>query len=326
MGVYISGIGHYVPKDSCSNDELIQRFNLDSSDEWIYSHTGIKNRHISSEEEATSDLALLASQKALKEANISPSEIDIIIVATTTSDYIGFPSTACVLQAALGIEDCTAFDISVACTGFVYALEVANKMVANTNKKALVVGAETLTKIVDWSDRSTCILFGDGAGAVVLENDEERDSNIIDSILKADGTGASKLLIPSGGSRSPLKFDGNDKNKIEMDGRAVYNFAVQANQIIINQLLEKNNLSLDEIKYIVPHQANYRIIKSVADRENIPLEKFYINIDKYANTSAGTIPIALSEMYEEKLINQNDLIITVGFGSGLTYGGNLIQW
>lgn len=326
MGIGIKALGVYVPENRVSNDDLAKI--IDTSDEWITTHTGIKNRYLGSPEQATSDLALKACEAALEKAEVTPDQINLIIAATASGDYPGFPATACILQERLRAKAAGAMDLGAGCSGFIYALEVARSMVAaGTYSKILIVGAEMLSRIVDWSDRDTCVLFGDGAGAAVVQ-EMPGDSGIIRSILRSDGRGAEYLKRTAGGSRFPYK-PGTTEAKdfcISMDGRKVYNFAVGANCDLIELFLKTPGIDIDMIKYIVPHQANIRIIQAAAKRLKLPEEKFYVNIEEYANTSAASIPLALAEMEAKGLLNRGDLILTIGFGAGLTYGGNLIKW
>lgn len=326
MGIGIKSLGVYVPEKRVSNEELAEK--IDTSDEWIVSHTGIKNRHIASEEQTTSDLAVFAAEKALAEAGLDPEQLDLIIVASASGDFPGFPGTASIVQDRLRAKKAGAFDLSAGCTGFVYALETARGMIAGGScETALIIGAETLSRITDWTDRDTCVLFGDGAGAAVVSK-LPGESGVIKSILRSDGRGSEYLKRNSGGSRNPYK-PGETEAKdfcISMDGRKVYNFAVGANYEIVEAFTALPGFSIENIKYIVPHQANIRIIQAAAKRLKLPEDKFYVNIEEYANTSAASIPIALGEMVNKGLLNRGDLIITVGFGAGLTYGGNLIRW
>jgi 3-oxoacyl-[acyl-carrier-protein] synthase-3 len=325
---FIKAISFKVPEKRVSNDELAET--VDTSDEWIYSHTGIKYRHIAEEHTAASDLALQPCLDVIEQAHIDPKEIDLIIVATITQDYVGFPSTACVLQDKLGAVNAGAMDLAAACTGYIYSLEIAKALIkTGSAKNILLVSSEILTKITDWTDRNTCVLFGDGAGASLVGlNEENTESDILFSILGAEGNGAPYLIRMAGGSRYPIRPN-SETNKdayIKMDGQKVYHFAVRVLCKTIKRILEKFNLSIQDIAYIVPHQANIRIIEAAATRLKIPIEKFYVNIQEYANTSGATIPIALGEMVEKGLLHRGDYIITVGFGGGLTYGGNLICW
>ena len=326
MGARIEGIGAYTPSRRVSNDELAEF--LDTSDEWIRSHTGIGYRHIARDDEAASDLGAQAAKVALDRSGTDPESIDMVLVATASSDYVGFPSTACIVQDMIGAKNAAAMDIGVGCTGFVYGLETAKGFIASgAARRVLLIGSEVLTRIVDWTDRSTCVLFGDGAGAAVI-SPSSNGRGILDSVLKADGSGASYLAREVGGTRSPFK-PGHTAERdllIKMEGQPVYNFAVPAIIEVIRQILDRNGLTIDDITYIVPHQANQRIIEAAAKRSRIPYEKFYLNIEEYANTSAATIPIALNELYEHDKLSSGDLLITVGFGAGLTFGGNLLKW
>ncbi len=326
MGARIEGIGAYTPSRRMSNDELAEF--LDTSDEWIRSHTGIGYRHVASDDEAASDLGAQAAKVALDRSGTDPESIDMVLVATASSDYVGFPSTACIVQNMIGAKNAAAMDIGVGCTGFVYGLETAKGFIASgAADRVLLIGSEVLTRIVDWTDRSTCVLFGDGAGAAVI-SPSSNGRGILDSVLKADGSGASYLAREVGGTRAPFKLGHSAERDllIKMEGQSVYNFAVPAIIEVIQQILDRNRLTIDDIAYIVPHQANRRIIEAAAKRARIPTEKFYLNIEEYANTSAATIPIALNELYERDKVADGDLLITVGFGAGLTFGGNLLKW
>jgi 3-oxoacyl-[acyl-carrier-protein] synthase-3 len=337
MNAYIKGIGSYVPAKKVSNDDLAKI--VDTSDEWIYSHTGIKNRHIAEKHEATSDLAFAAAENALKDAGETADKIDMILVATATPDNLGFPSVACLIQDRLGAKKAAALDISAACTGFLYGLDVARAFIeADIYKTILVAGAETLSKIINWKDRNTCVLFGDGAGAVIMTADDKsrnqggsaalQNRGIIASHLGADGSGGNYLYRPAGGTRIPFVPGETSPDDMftQMDGRKVYYFAVDVLGATIEILLQKASLRLTDIDFIVPHQANIRIIEACAKRLSIPKEKFYINIDEFANTSAASIPIALADMRRKGILKPGHLIMTVAFGGGLTYGGNLIRW
>jgi 3-oxoacyl-[acyl-carrier-protein] synthase-3 len=328
MNAVIRSTGTYVPVRRMSNDELPKH--LDTSDEWIVSHTGIRNRHLAADDQATSDLALEAAQKALNRARMVPEEIDIILVATATPDHVGFPATACIVQNKLRALNAAAMDIAAGCTGFIYGLETARGFVASGfANNVLLIGAEIMTRHIDWQDRNTCVLFGDGAGAVVVSADNGPEpTGILETHIRAEGSGANLLDRKAGGSRFPFQtgVTAQADTYLAMDGRAVYYFAVRVIVDTIQTLLEKANLTVDQLKYIVPHQANVRIIEAAAKRSKIPIEKFYINIQEFANTSAATIPIALAEMQGKHLLDPGDLVLTVGFGAGLTYGGNLLRW
>jgi 3-oxoacyl-[acyl-carrier-protein] synthase-3 len=327
MKAYIKSISSYAPEKRISNEELAR--NLDTSDEWIVSHTGIHYRHIASKDQATSDLGIITATGALEEAGVSADEIDMIILGTASPDHPGFPSTACIIQDKIGAHNSGAMDLLAACTSFVYGLETARVYIeTGTFENILVIGSETMSTITNWNDRD-CVLFGDGAGAaVVAPNTEGTSSGIVNSSLRAEGSGAEHLKREVGGSRSTFKIGITSEEELflKMNGRKVYTFAVRVIVNTILYLLEKNNLSFDDITYIVPHQANIRIIEAAAKRMGISMDKFYINIDEYANTSAASIPLALKEMERKGLLNRGDKIITVGFGGGLTYGGNYIVW
>ena len=314
--------GMYVPERIMENHELSGL--VDTSDEWIYSHTGIRRRRIAADHQATSDLAVLAGEQALIRAGLPAETLDLVLVATSTPDYLGFPSTASLVQHGLGASKAGAFDISAACTGFVYALETARAfIVAGTARHVLVIGAETFSRIVNWKDRNTCILFGDGAGAVLLGHSD--DAGFYPSYLRSEGEGGSSLLRPTGGTRVP-KSTGPDSSFVAMDGRAVYAFAIRVIKDSILEVLARNGRRLDEVKWIVPHQANVRIVDSAAKRLELPLDRFYLNMEDYANTSGATIPLALAEMDAKGLLSRGDLVLTVGFGAGLSYGANLFTW
>jgi 3-oxoacyl-[acyl-carrier-protein] synthase-3 len=328
MTAEISAVGAYVPEKRVSNDELAKT--IDTSDEWIRSHTGIGNRHISADDEASSDLGVKASRLALERAGMEPAELDMIICSTASPDYPGFPATASIIEDKLGAENAGAFDILAGCTGFVYGLELARSLIsAGAYRNILVVAAEELTKITNWEDRRTCVLFGDGAGAVVVQaNPQGGDRGILNSVLRSKGSGAQALIRPAGGTANPYKpgVTPPEDMLIQMDGRAVYNFAVKANTEILEKLVTDAGHTLDDVSYVVPHQANSRIIEAAAKRLGVPFEKFYVNIEEYANTSTASIPIALNEMHEKGMLKKGDLILTVGFGAGLTSGGTLIRW
>jgi len=315
-----------------SNEELTQI--VDTSDEWIFSHTGIKYRHIADDNQAASDLAVEASRRALVGAGIDAPQIDLILLATSTPDFPGLPSTASVVQDKLGCMQAGAMDVVAACTGFIYALATARAFIrSDSAKNVLVIGSEIYSKIVNWEDRNSCVLFGDGAGAVVVSRDENAvpasgGSGMIDSYLRSQGSGAESLYRCAGGTRNPYD-PGHTARKdlfLSMDGRKVYVFAVQVLIDTIQLLLDRNGLTMDDVDWVVPHQANVRIIDAACKRAGWPLEKFFMNIEEFANTSAASIPIALDEMQQKGLLKRGHLLLLVGFGSGLTYGGNLLRW
>lgn len=327
MKAYIQSISSYVPEKRISNHELSQ--NLDTSHEWIVSHTGIHYRHIASEDEAASDLAIPAANKAMEKAGLTADDIDMIIVGSASPDHPGFPSTACIVQDKIGAHRAGAMDLLAACTSFVYGLEIARSLIeAGGAEHILVIGAEALSAVTNWQDRD-CVLFGDGAGAAVVgPNTSGTESRIVYSSLRSEGSGADHLKRQAGGSRTPFNSNSIQKEDLylSMNGRQVYTFAVRVIVNTIQHLLAHNNLSIDDISYIVPHQANIRIIEAAAKRMGISIDKFYLNIAEYANTSAASVPIALEEMEEKGLLHRGDKLITVGFGGGLTYGGNYLIW
>ena len=333
-----------MPPNKVSNDDLAKK--IDTNDEWIRSHTGIRYRYLADETIAASDLAIEAAKNALamaggyrgadaaqrdKTAAETAKTLDFVIVATISSDHVGIPSTACLVQDKIGAFNAFAFDISAACTGFVYALETAAGLlcVRSERKRALVIGTEVLSKITDWEDRGSCVLFGDGSGAAVLEKTgKQGNAGLVHSLLYADGSGSESLYLPRGGTRNPFK-KGEIIEKgicVSMNGQEVYNFAVKAMTSTIESLMKSQNAGIDDISRIVPHQANARIVQAASKRLEIPLEKFYLNIEEYANTSSASIPIALDEMNRSGFLKKGDLILTVGFGGGLTFGGNVIYW
>ena len=321
-GIRLIGFGHYCPDNIVTNKDIESM--VDTSDEWIVKRTGIKERRIS-KDEGTVDLAYKASE-ALKNSNLTKDDIDLIVVGTLSPDSL-VPSTACRLQGLLGCKNIAAFDLSAACSGFVYSLIVASSLLKSTGKKrALVVGAEVLSRFTDWKDRSTCILFGDGAGAVIIESSEEKDG-LISFCFSADGSSGDSLLAGELGFNTPFMEEETIENRyIRMEGSDVFRFAVSIIPKIVNELLEKSGESLENIKYIVPHQANSRIIDEAARRLKINKDKFFVNVDRYGNTSSASIPIALSEMNQRGLINKGDNIILAAFGGGLTWAGALIKF
>lgn len=322
----ISGHGSYIPDKILTNDDLSKM--VDTSDEWITSRTGIKKRHITSDKESTAFLAAEAAKKALKRANLDPKDLDLIIVATITPEMV-FPSTATFVQLAIKAENSWCFDLAAACSGFVYGLSIAQQFIENGRyKNALVIGAETLTKITDWTDRASCILFGDGAGAVVLERSQNGSRGILYSTLHSDGNNWEALNCQAYGSRYPSSKELDDPKKIYMQikGREVYQQAIRRIVETVNHCLDRCGLTLDDIKMVISHQMNARIIESAVKRLNIPDEKVFININEYGNTSAASVPIAFDECAREGKIKKGDLIIMVAFGAGLTWGANIIEF
>ncbi|MFP4151558.1 MAG: beta-ketoacyl-ACP synthase III [Alkalispirochaeta sp.] len=329
MDAIISTFASYVPDRVVTNDDLAAT--IDTSDEWIRSHTGIRERRIAAPDQAASDLGIAAAQRAFETRGISPEAVDMVIVASSTTDYPNFPSTASIIQDRLGCVNAGAFDISAGCTGFVYGLELARSLVdAGSSRTVLLIGAETLTKLTNWDDRNTCVLFGDGAGAAILEegDDPTRGTRVLRSWLRSKGSGDTALIRWVGGSRTPYDPERHTPAdmQIYMDGRAVYLFAVDAVVRTIQTLCEQQGIEPSDLDWIVPHQANLRIIEAAAKRLKLPTELFYTNLDRYANTSAASIPLAITEMAEKGLLQPGQLVLTVGFGAGLSYGGNIIRW
>jgi 3-oxoacyl-[acyl-carrier-protein] synthase III len=325
--VQIIGTGHYVPENIVTNDDLTKI--IDTSDEWISTRTGIKERRIS-EGENTSDLATKAALKAIEDAKISPEDIDFIVLGTYTPDAF-IPNTACIVQANIGAVNATCFDISAACTGFIYALDIATQFIKTGRAKCvLVIGAETQSKVVNWEDRGTCVLFADGAGAaVVTPGDKE---GILACYSGSDGTKGWTLTVDGVPVRNPF-VKGNpgpmydlSNSTIKMDGKEMFKFAVGIMIKSVDELLKISGLNIEDIKYVIPHQANYRIIESTAKRLGVDIGKFFINIDKYGNTSAASVAIALDELCRSGKLEEGDKVLMVGFGGGLTYGGVIIQW
>ncbi|SDW28555.1 beta-ketoacyl-ACP synthase III [Paenibacillus sp. CF384] len=323
--VGIIGTGKYVPERILTNKDLEQM--VETNDEWIVTRTGMRERRIAAPDQATSDLALHASKKALEAAGISAEELDLIIVATITPDMF-FPSTACLLQEKLGAKKAAAFDLSAACSGFIYGLATASNMIATgMYKHVLVVGAECLSRITDYTDRNTCILFGDGAGAVVLgQVAEGRGFRSFE--LGADGAGGELLKVCAGGSRTPSSPESieNKQHYIYMAGNEVYKFAVRIMGNAAEEALRKAGLDKSKIDLLIPHQANIRIIQSALNRLDLSEEKCMINLDKYGNVSAASIPIALAEAVEQNRVKEGDHLVLVGFGGGLTWGASVLVW
>ena len=329
MSAIIRSVASYIPERRMTNDELATM--VDTSDEWIFSHTGIRSRHIAADNEAASDMAREAALVAVERSGVTPNDIDLVLIATSTPDYTGLPSTACIVQDMIGADHAGAMDITAACTGFVYGLQTARAYVdSGSARNVLVIGSEVYSRLVNWKDRASCVLFGDGAGACVVSASTEGEERrgILDSFLRSKGAGARSLLRPAGGSRTPFVpgTTPDEDRYLYMDGRRVYVFAVNAIIEVIEALLSKNGLKFEDLDYVVPHQANVRIIEAACKRSGWDLSRFYMNIGEYANTSAASIPIALDEMAQKGLLKPGMTIATVGFGSGLAYGGNLIRW
>lgn len=321
----IVGVGTYVPDRVLTNAQLEQM--VDTNDEWICSRSGIRERRIASPEQATSDLAAVAAQRALADAGITAEEVDLIIVATNTPDMF-FPATACLVQDRIGAKNAGAFDLAAGCTGFIYALTVGSQFIATGScRTVLVIGAETLSRILNWEDRNTCVLFGDGAGAVVLKAAPE-GSGILSFKLWSDGAGGPHLLIPAGGSRRPATRETVDGklHSVQMNGREVFKFAVRIMGEAAEEVLAAAGLEKSDLDFFIPHQANIRIIESAAKRLGLPMEKVLVNVDRYGNTSTASIPLALEEAVHGGKIKRGDHIVMVGFGAGLTWGAVVMKW
>jgi 3-oxoacyl-[acyl-carrier-protein] synthase-3 len=321
----ITGVGSYVPGRVLTNFELEKM--VETSDEWITTRTGIKERRIAAKDEFTSDLAARAAMRAIQKAGISPGEIDLIIVATITSD-MPFPSTACLVQQKLGARRAAAFDLEAACSGFIYALEIAQQFImSRTYDTVLVIGAEKLSSIVDWRDRNTCVLFGDGAGAAVLQN-RPNAHGLLTAVMGADGDKAELLFMPGGGSRCPASAESvaSRLHYLRMEGKETFKNAVQAMHTAATEALSRCEIDISKIKLIIPHQANRRIIDAVGDRLGAKPEQLFVNVHKYGNTSAASVAIALDEAVDSGRVHRGDLILLVVFGAGLTWGAAVIEW
>jgi 3-oxoacyl-[acyl-carrier-protein] synthase-3 len=321
----IVGVGHYLPENIVTNFDLEER--MDTTNEWIRQRTGILQRHVADEGVGTSDLATEASKRALDAAGIPATDLDFVICCTMTSDY-HFPSSACLVEHNIGAKNAGAVDINAACSGFIYGLEMADAFIrAGVHQKILVIGAEVVTSCIDWGKRDTAILFGDGAGAVVVCADES-DQGIISTYTNADGEVYEMLYIPAGGSKQSITPENvhDVERGIVMDGRALYKRAIAAFGDATDETLKRADMSADDLDLFVPHQANKRIIDAAAERIGLPEEKIFLNVDKVANTSAASIPIALSHAIEQDKLHANDTVLLAGFGAGLTWGGAVVRW
>ena len=325
VGAAIIGIGSYLPEKVLSNTDF-EKF-LDTSDEWITTRTGIKQRRVAADTESTMDLATNAARKAIEDARIDPNLIELIVVSTFTPD-MPLPSTACFVQQKLGLKNCAAFDIAAACSGFIYGLTTGSQFIRSGQyKNVLVIGAESITRVTDYKDRGSCILFGDGAGAVVLSATTEPGRGVRYTKLAADGDGWNLLYIPGGGSKTPASAQTveNRDHYIKLNGREVYKFAVHKMQMLIEDAMEQCKLTVEDIAMVVPHQVNQRIIDSACSHCGFPVEKVFINIDRTGNTSAASIPIALDEAKRTGKIKAGDTILMVAFGAGLTWGSAVVK-
>ncbi len=321
----ITGVGSYVPEKILTNADLEKM--VDTSDEWITTRTGIKERHMAAKDEFTSDMAAKAAQRAMKMAGVTASEIDLIIVATITPD-MPFPATACFVQQKIGAKRAAAFDLEAACSGFIYGLEIGQQFImSRTYDTVLVIGAEKLSAITDWKDRNTCVLFGDGAGAAVLQN-RENSHGLLTAVMGADGGKANLLFMPAGGSRCPASRDSVDARQhfLHMSGKETFKNAVQAMCSAAQEVLRRCEVDITRIKCVIPHQANRRIIDAVGERLGATPEQMFINVNRYGNTSAASVAIALDEAVASGKIQRGDLLLLVVFGAGLTWGAAVIEW
>ncbi len=324
MAVYsrIAGTGSYLPEKVLTNADLEKM--VETNDEWIVSRSGIRQRHVAAEGETTSDLAFHAATRALEAAGLDAADIQLIVLGTTTPDVI-FPSTACLLQDRLGANGCAAFDVNAACSGFIYALSVADQFIRNgTVKNALVVGAETLTRMVDWTDRGTCVLFGDAAGAVVLKADET--AGILSTHLHADGSKKHLLYNPVGVSKGFKPDEPNVGVKVMMAGSDVFKYAVKALDSVVDETLAANGLDKSDLDWLIPHQANLRIIEATAKRLQMPMDRVVVTVDRTGNTSAGSVPLALDEAVRSGRVQRGQLLLLEAFGGGFTWGSALIRY
>jgi len=322
---HVTGWGMAVPERILTNEDLAKI--VDTNDEWIVSRTGISRRHIAEANETTATLATRAAAQALARTRLVPGDLDLVIVSTSSPEHI-FPATACLVQDALGAVRAGAFDLSAACTGFIFALNMAAQAIrTGAIRNALVIGAETLSRLINWEDRTTCVLFGDGAGAFVLEA-SDRPGGVLSCVMRSDGSGASLLAVPAGGSRIPTTIETVERklHTIQMNGREVFRFATRVMASATREVAASAGLRLEDIDLIIPHQANLRIIESAARGLRLPMDKFMINIADYGNTSTASIPIAACEAVAEGRIRPGDHLIMVGFGAGLTWGSLALQW
>jgi 3-oxoacyl-[acyl-carrier-protein] synthase-3 len=321
----VLGVAYSVPQNILTNKDLEKM--VDTSDEWITERTGIKERRIAGSGEATSDMSIDAGVKALHRAGLKAQDIDLVIVCTLSPDTL-FPSTACIVQDKIGAVNAGAFDLSAGCSGFVYGISVACQMVgAGAYKKILVIGAETLSRFLNWKDRNTCVIFADGAGAAVV-GEVPDGYGYINSVLGSDGSGGKFITMPAGGTRMPATAEtvANNLHSIHMDGSEVFKFASRIVPKVALDVLKDTGVAVGDIDIVIPHQANVRIIKSAAKRLGLPVEKFYVNIERYGNTSAASVGIALAEAWENGRLRKGDDVLLIGFGSGLTWAGCIIKW
>lgn len=322
---HITGWGVSVPEPILTNDDIAKM--VDTNDEWIRDRTGIRERHIAREDQFTSTLAIEAAIKALQVANLAPTELDLIIVTSSSPEYI-FPATACLVQDQIGATKAGAFDLLAACSGFIYAVNMAAQSIRSGSiKNALVIGSETLSRFVNWKDRNTCILFGDGAGAFVLQASDQ-PGGVLSAVMHSDGSGADSLTLLGGGARHPATeltvHEG--KHFVQMDGKAVFRFATRVMGAATKEALELAGLTTADVDWVIPHQANFRIIETAAKYLKMPMDKFVVNVDRYGNTSTASIPIATVEAIEKGQLKSGNKVVFVGFGAGLTWGALAAEW
>ena len=325
VSVGIIGLGAYVPPNEMSNEDWMEY--VDTSDEWITTKTGMKKRRIANSDMCTSDLAVEACKQALEDANLKPEDIDLLILATSSPD-VPLSSTAGIIQDKLGCVECAAFDINAVCAGWVHALDIGSRFAGTSGyQNVLVVGSEIYSRILNWKDRATCVLFGDGAGAVVL-SEVENDKGILGSWLMSDGSGSSVIEIPAGGVRTPFNSEDFEEGKqyFHMDGRAVWDFAIEAFPQAVRNALSKVGKDISDVDLIIPHQANINIIKAGMENLNLGMDKTFTNLHKYGNTAGASVPIAMREAMDEGLIKEGTLVVTAAFGGGLAWGANVIQF
>jgi len=322
---HIVGWGKYVPSKVLTNDDLSRMVN--TSDEWIVTRTGIRERHVAGSKDTTASMGLAAAKEALEKAGIRPHEVDLIIVATATPEY-AFPATACLVQDALGAVNAGSFDLSAGCTGFMYAMAMgAQAIQSGANDVVLIIGSETLSRILDWNDRATCVLFGDGAGALVMRAGTS-PGGVLSTMVRSDGSGGDLLIVPGGGSKHPASHQTLEQGLhfVKMNGREVFRFAARIMDKSAREVVAKAGVSMDEVELIIPHQANLRIIQAAARSLKLPEERFFINLQHYGNTSSASIPIAICEAVEQGKLKPGDHCVMVGFGAGLTWGAATVQW
>jgi 3-oxoacyl-[acyl-carrier-protein] synthase III len=322
----ISALGTYVPPRLLTNTDLEKL--VDTTDQWILDRTGIRERHVVDKGVASSDLALEASKKAIAEAGLEPSDLDAIIVATVTPDML-FPCTACLVQDKLGAKDVWGFDMNAACSSFLYALQVGSRfVVSGDHKRVLVVGVDVMSSIIDYTDRATCVIFGDGAGAVLLEPTTDESLGLIDFLHEVDGSGGCSLFMPGGGSLHPATQEtvANRMHYVHQDGQAVFKFAVRKMAEVCEKLLQRNHLTGKDINVFIPHQANRRIITATAERLGMPMDRVIINIDRFGNTTSATLPLAMETARQEGKMKKGDLVLLAAVGAGFTVGASLVRW